>query len=54
MDITMEIAKTQAMLNNVITSLKAEAEGKAEVDVLGSLLALRDMLDRIDTCTENL
>lgn len=47
-DLQLEIAKTQASLNNLIIAVRMHEEGKADVDVLGSLLALSDQIEKMD------
>lgn len=54
MNIELEIAKTQASLQNLITCVKFSEEGKCDVDILGSLLAIADQLDKVDEAIETL
>ncbi len=49
----VEIAKTQASLHNLIEAVRRQEEGKTSVDVLGSLLALSDQLDRVDRACDD-
>lgn len=51
-DIKLEIAKTQATINNLIEAYRRHEEGKADVDVLGSLLVLQDKINDIDNLIE--
>lgn len=48
MNMQTEMAKSQATLQNLINAVKYAEEGKGEVDILGSLLALSDQLNRLD------
>lgn len=48
-DLQMELAKTQATLQNLIQAVRTSDE----VDVLGSLLVLQDCLDRVDAACDD-
>lgn len=50
MELEIEIIKAQATLDNIITCLKANAD----IDILGSVLALKDQLDRVDMAADKI
>lgn len=52
MNAQLEMAKSKAVLQNIITSIRSAEEGKAEIDILGSVLVLADQLDRLDDAIE--
>lgn len=51
-DVMMEIAKTRAVLNNLLVAV-ANADDE-EVDVYGSLLVIKDQLDKIDNALDDI
>lgn len=50
MELEIEIAKAQATLNNIIIGVRSEAD----IDILGSILALKDQLDRVEMAADKI
>ncbi len=50
MTVFMEIAKVNAIINNLIAAIQSGAS----VDVLGSLYVIQDQMERVDEAADNL